>query len=546
MQATTAIPQAQVSPRWYWLGLVVAAMPVVYYFGILGWFAYDMPYMDDYPSLVDFLNKLPTASAGERWRLLLEQNNFHRIVWVKGVAWLMYVLTGAVNFTALQYIGNAALLLMGWLLYLTFSDQQPTERWLFLPALFFLFQFQFWNNTFWAMAAMSNLWTPAWALLAFWLSNRRHEIGALVVGLVALLTVGNGILVLPLLLASFLFRKQVRWAVVTLAVLVPAYGLYFSGYSNPSGVSSASLLTPDRLGHLLALDASFLGAMFYHPAVSWLPMLIGGAIIGWTLYLLITRYDRINPTLFWMLVFLHLTGLMLAVNRIENPVAVVFASRYKNTTALLIAVTYLTVAHVWVRNRFPARRWFGVGSLLVAVGICLVSDITYFSKIVRFREMKQTDQLLWEQYGIIRGCNPMYQPAQQLRKLAIAGMFRPDPLTLANLASRPVPAPVLTPSAHKLRYQIDLQKIDNGFLVVSGFAKIDGQKANFNDTFLAIEGPGGWQFFTTLFHQRLDEEDSLNDKDTGFTAVVPTSSVNPNARMALLVRSGNKTAFQPL
>lgn len=546
MQTLTATPHIQTRSPWSWFGLVLAAMPVVYYFGILGWFAYDMPYMDDYPSLVDFLNKLPTASVGERWRLLLEQNNFHRIVWVKGVAWLMYSLTGKVSFTGLQYIGSAALLLMSWLLYRTFFGQHPTQRWLFLPVLFFLFQFQFWNNTFWAMASMSNLWTPTWALLAFWLSTRRREIWALVVGLVALLTVGNGILVLPLLLASFLFRNQIRWAVVTLAVLIPAYALYFSGYSNPSGVSSASLLSPDRLVHLLALDASFLGAMFYHPAVSWLPMLVGGAIIGWTVYLLITRYDRINPTLFWMLVFLHLTGLMLAVNRIENPVAVMFASRYKNMTAILMAVTYLTVADGWVRNQLPARRWFSTVTLGIAVSICLVSDITYFSKIVRFRELKQTDQLLWERYGIIRGCNPMYQPAQQLSKIARAGMFQPTPLTLASLASRPVPVPTITPSANKIRYQIDLRKIDNGFLVVSGFAKIDGQKANFNDTFLAVEAPGGWQFFTTLFHQRLDEEDSLNDKDTGFTAIVPTSLVNPTARLGLFVRSGSKTAFQPL
>ncbi len=546
MQPSTVIPKTQTRSPWSWFGLMLAVMPVVYYFGMLGWYAYDMPYMDDYPSLVDFLNKLPTASLGERWRLLMEQNNFHRIVWVKGVSWLMYTLTGQVSFTVLQYIGSAALLLISWLLYRIFSDQHPTQRWLFLPVLFFIFQFQFWNNTFWAMASMSNLWTPAWALLAFWLSNQRREMGALVVGLMALLTVGNGILVLPLLLASFLFQRQIRWAVMTLAVLIPAYALYFSGYSNPSSVSSASLLSPDRFSHLLALDASFLGAMFYHPAVSWLPMLVGGAIIGWTLYLLITRYDRINPTLFWMLVFLHLTGLMLAINRIENPVEVVFASRYKNTTAFLMAVTYLTVADVWVRNRFPARRWFGVSSLTIAVGICLVSDITYFSKIVRFRELKQTDQLLWERYSIIRGCSPTYPAAQQLSKLAKAGMFRPDSLAPAELVSRPAPVPALTPSANKLRYRVDLRKVDNDFLVVSGFAKIDGQKANFNDTFLAVKAPGGWQFFTTLFHQRLDKEDSLNDKDTGFTAIIPLSSVSPTARLGLFVRSGTKTAFQPI
>ncbi|WP_461052984.1 hypothetical protein [Spirosoma arcticum] len=551
MESTVAVLLPPARPLRQWLGIGLAATPVAYYFIVLIWFAYDMPYMDDYPVLVDFLNKLPDASTGERWRLLLEQNNFHRVVWVKGIAWLMYALTGHVNFTFLQLLGNASLLLVGWLLYKALpkvrADYGFSSLMSFLPVLFFLFQFQSWNNAFWAMAAMSNLWAPAWALLAFWLASRQREGWALLVGVLALLTNGNGILVLPLLLMGFVFRQHWRWAAVTMVLLVLVYGLYFSGYTNPSGISLTSLFDPVTFAHLLALDTAFLGAMFYHPAVHWLPQAVGWITGMWTVYLLVSRYDRTNPTLFWMLIFLQLTGLMLAINRIDNPVDVMFASRYKNVTALVVAVTYLTIVDKLVRQKHQgALRWFVLLAGAVSVSMCVISNETYFSKIVRFRELKQTDQVLWERYGIIRGCSPVYEPARQLSQLSTAGIFRPEPLTLDQLTSREIALTVPTPNTEKLVYTLNINRRDGDFLIISGFAKIDQQKANFNDTFLAVESPEGWRFFTTLFHQRLDNDDSLNNKDTGFTAIVPLSVAGKSARLGLLVKSGGKTAFQPL
>lgn len=552
MEPAIATPLTSNPPLRRWLGLGLAALPVSYYFVVLIWFAYDMPYMDDYPVLVNFLNRLPGASAGERWWLLLEQNNFHRVVGVKAVTWLMYALTGRVNFAFLQVLGNASLLLVAWLLYKSswvklhanygFLSLMP-----FLPVLFFLFQFQSWNNAFWAMAAMSNLWAPAWALLAFWLASRRREGWALLIGIVALLTNGNGILVLPLLLTGFLFRQHWRWAAVTVALFIPAYGLYFSGYSNPSGTPLTSLPDPSIVAHLLALDTAFLGAMFYHPAVGWLPQLVGWISGIWTVYLLVIRYDRTNPTLFWMLAFLQLTGLMLAINRLDNPVDVMFASRYKNITALVIAVIYLTILDVLAKQTQPriVRRFVGLAGV-VSVGICVISNVTYFSKIVRFRELKQTDQVLWERYGIIRASSPLYEAASQLSQLRKAGIFQPEPLALAELVSQEVALPVPGSTTEKVAYKVDINRREVNFVIVSGFAKIDRQKANFNDTFLAVQSPEGWRFFTTLFHQRLDNDDSLNDKDTGFTAIVPVSLAGPSARLGLLVKSGGKTAFQEL
>ncbi|MBO0930730.1 hypothetical protein [Fibrella aquatilis] len=543
----------------YWLTLLIAALVVGYYAGTVLWYAYDFPYMDDYPVVVDFLNRLPAAtSVGEKVALLMEQNNFHRLVLAKGLAWANVLLTGSVDFRVLQYVGLLFLLLTAWLLWrsteapasVVSNTSLTTEAGASvlpsLPVLFLLFQFQGWNIAFWSIVAVSNVGAPALALLAFFLANRQREGWAVVVGLVALFTNGNGILVLPLLAVCWALQLRWRWVLATAAVTIPALLFYFQNYQNPAGSAISALFSPAKIGHPLALDTAFLGALVYHPAVPWLPILLGILTIIWTIYLLRIRFDRQNPTLFWLLIFLHLSGLMLAVNRIQNDTSIVFASRYRNITALHMAAVYLTMVAVLVRYnaRWQSRRavnWFVGTATLATAGLWLVSNITYHSKIVRFQELKQTDNLLWQRYGQIRASAPQYRPVQHLQQLALRGIFKPETASLASLQSRPVViVPTATPG-DSLVYGIDIQLIDAGYLVISGWAKVAGRKANFNDTFVGIQTPAGWQYYTTLFHQRLDKADSANDKDTGFTAIIPYKGTMPT--VAIFVKSGRSSAL---
>lgn len=551
--------------------IAVGLLPVLYYVVTVLIYAYDFPYMDDYPTVVDFLNRLPTATTiGQKVSLLLEQNNFHRLVLVKLLAWLDVLLTGSVDFRLFQYVGLAFLLLTTGLLW------QSLTRWttptpllgkegatlgrvaeapslprrglgvVFLPVLFLLFQFQGWNIAFWSIVAVSNVGAPALALLAFWLANRKQAVWAIAVGLVALFTNGNGILVLPLLIGGWAMQGRWRWVLATLTVTLPALWVYFQHYENPAGPSPATLLRPEKLVHLLALDTAFLGALVYHPAIAWLPIVLGSFTMLWMVYLLRIRYDRTNPTLFWLLVFLHLSGLMLAVNRIQNDTSIVFASRYRNITALHIAATYLTVAQVLARRQVRWQNAFVGLAVLGTFGLWGVSNWTYHSKIVRFRELKQTDNLLWQRYGQIRACAPQYQPARRLSELARQGSFRPETPSLATYQSQLVALTPSTTPGDSLQYVVDLKRLDSGFLVVSGWAKVAGRKANFNDTYVGVQTTGGWQYYTTLFHQRLDNDDSANDKDTGFTAIIPlTGKMNAaSLPLAIFVKSGRFSAFK--
>ena len=557
-----------------WLPAGLGILAVLYYAATVLAYAYDFPYMDDYPVVVDFLNRLPAAhTIGQKMTLLLEQNNFHRLVLVKLLAWANVGLTGSVSFLLLQYVGLAALLATAALLWRSGTEIPASARLVAQPGFFtteagasvllLLFQFQGWNVAFWPIVAVSNVVAPLLALAAFGVAFRPGTVpgqltgarvtGAVGLGLLALFTNGNGLLVLPLLGLGWGLRGQWRGVGAALVAGVAGYWVYFQHYQNPSGTLLTTLFSVEKITHLLALDTAFLGAALYHPAAARLPILVGSLSVGWVAYLGWLRYDRTNPVLFWLLIFLHLTGLMLALNRLQNDTSIVFASRYRNITALHLATTYLTVADVLGRAGLVRVRRGVVGLATVgSAALCLVSNLTYHSKVVRFRELKQTDNLLWQRYGLVRACAPQYGPAVALSLLTRRGLFRPTAVSLAGLQSRAVAAvsgtvDVSAPTG-KLQYALDFCRIDSGFVVVSGWAKVAGQKANFNQTTVGIKTNGNWQYYSTLFHQRLDNHDSANDKDTGFTAIIPATNVPDSLR--IVVQSGRvlaqKTFYLPL
>ncbi len=542
------------------LPLLIALLPLGWYAAMVVGYAWNFPYFDDYPAIVAWTERWTTPGANH-WALLTEQHNFHRLVWLRLVLLTDLTLTGRVDFSLLQYVGNLSVPLLMGLLWQQIPDS-PLRGWVWLVAVWLLVQTQSWNNMFWSMAGLSNLFAPAFALLAFGgLAFRTGKVTdrlddsfglTMMAGILATLTNGNGILVLPLLAIAFALITQVRRASVAGLIAVAVLIWYFQDYHNPAKTPLSTVLSPTNLGHLLQLWTTFLGATVYHPAVGWLAQLAGGASLVWTAWLLWHRYDRQCPALFWLLVFLHLTGLMLVLNRFEPDVAVMAASRYRNVPALLLAATWLTVADVVL-----TQNWLTVRLLQVALGLVLlgsaglnvVSNATYFTKIRQFRELKQTDQLLWQLGLPVHACAPQENGAAELRQLAHAALFTPDRSSVDQLAAKPVSRGPLPDTSATIVVGLDLNRTVGAYRLISGFAHFDGERANFYTTRLAVRsraGTGNWQLYSTLFHQRFEKQNSVLYRDSGFSALLPLADLPPDPEFGVLVQAGRRVGFQNL
>ena len=111
-----------------------------------------------------------------------------------------------------MFFGNLALLLIWWLLTRFFKPLQGAV-WYALPIATFWFSLAFWENAFWGMAAVQNIWVVAWAMLTFWKLSRADNYWwwALPMAFMGLFTSGNGLFIMPLALGILLLQK--RWKI---------------------------------------------------------------------------------------------------------------------------------------------------------------------------------------------------------------------------------------------------------------------------------------------------------------------------------------------
>ena len=100
--------------------LIGATLYVAWYFYYVAHYSVDIPYLDDYDAILDYLLKFREATGGEKLRSIFLPHNEHIISMTRLVSWVDYGLTGQINIAALVLLGNGLLLLPLGLLYRTF------------------------------------------------------------------------------------------------------------------------------------------------------------------------------------------------------------------------------------------------------------------------------------------------------------------------------------------------------------------------------------------------------------------------------------------
>lgn len=120
------------------LACVLCLVAPAYYLDLITVNAVNAPVWDDYDSLVDFLNDFTeTNSMAGRLALVLTQHNEHSLAFLRLAAVSVFFLKGDLDFKWLCYIGNAALVLIAYFLFLAFKTGGEFKVFYFSPALFF-------------------------------------------------------------------------------------------------------------------------------------------------------------------------------------------------------------------------------------------------------------------------------------------------------------------------------------------------------------------------------------------------------------------------
>lgn len=533
------------------IGLTVSLLPVVVYLLALLHYSYNFPFYDDYIAILEALFHWESASSiNEKLSLLVEQHNEHRIAYIHSVALVDYFLRGSVYFTDLIFWGNLSLILVLWLLYCSAKALNRASTWWLLPVALLLFQFQSWDNTYWAMASLANFGIHGWVITALYLASRREPWawpGAVFATLLALGTIGSGLFLIPVVLAVWGVQKRFRELLLGGIVLTVAVGLYFKGYQQPAGYPSIgqTLATADW-GQLTVFWGAFLGSNVYHPALPFVAPLIGWCGIGWFLFLTFRLYFLRNPVVYGVLGFLVLTALAVALNRYGRGIEGAYPSRYRMNSSLFLAATYLTVVDL---TEIRWKKWIVVAGTAATLALYLMSVYVYLPRIKNNYELRVADNWLFRHQRPIAGSYRLKDANEMLKKSVKEGLFIPPPLPgnlfqpLAERKQLGAGLPVATDTSSKniaAEYDIDEVKIVDNQVVIRGWVRLKKAGLTLQEVYVFVNPEKG---YPTLFQKRYDLFEKYRDvryQDTGFLGVVPLSEWPQSTKgWHLLVEANN-------
>ncbi len=333
-------------PFWrrYPLSVTLTAVLIAAFFACVILFAPGAPFGDD----LDIARSVEQAMAAPNpWPDLWAQHNEHRLVTTKLVFWMQRAITGAPNYTLLAVAGNLCLLIV----FAIFAKRALSSRAAVGATLVFVaamtFSYTSADSMLWAMAAISNYGVIALALLAFWMlakSGANWMLGALVCGLLACISQGNGFVVLALGAAFLLFQKRWVhagiWAIALAAFLAAHFATYISVPGNPGPMAALGRPFEVVLFALMFSGSALSYPLAFTPAL--FAMMAASAALGLTLWalvlrrLVLSRFRSADPLL-WFSLFLIASGFLAALGRIDSGLIQATTPRYHINSCLLIA-----------------------------------------------------------------------------------------------------------------------------------------------------------------------------------------------------------------
>jgi hypothetical protein len=349
------------SQSWFSLAQwVILVLPFAVYLLWVIRYAVNVPYLDDYGSILFSLSEFFKAdNLVSKLGVLFRQHNEHRLAFDRVIAIIHYWLLGRVDFRNLIIFGN-----LGWVLGVGTLIYRARRRlglsvFYCLPIPFILFAFTHWEIMFFATPSLQFYWVVLFSILFLHsLVDNRVYRAALLFPL-ALFTSGSGIVLYPLGVVYLLAVR--RWKAlgvfsVTSSIFVL---MYLYGYhSKPTH--------PDIISALINLEQTttyffaFLGGMF---GSEYLAGLLGFSffIILTLLFIIGVRDHFLVLVASWLL----LTGALTSLTRSGFGVEQAVASRYSVNSLLTLVCIYLWL-HISSKEKKDeiAYVFFAMGLLL--------------------------------------------------------------------------------------------------------------------------------------------------------------------------------------
>jgi hypothetical protein len=372
--------------------LFCVLLPAIVAVGILYSQALPFPYQDDYGTILTFAADYDQLPSLEKKLLYIAaaQSNEYKLGLEHSIVAAEIGLTHHLNFAFLTAMGDLFLLPLGYLVWLTYQeDESDLVRRLvaFLPISLLFFSLTYWENVNWTTTGLQNIPVVFFSLLAIYLliprkmaePARARLLLACLAAALAAFSSANGFLLGPLGLLILLARRAYARSVVWCAAFVLPLAAYLYHYTRlVHPVTRASYVTRP----LFFLAFLGCGAVPFR----WPAAALGVVILGVFWLAVRSRFDRINPVALYFTAWIVGTALLVAW--VRGAALFGIGSRYSIYSILILIFCYSFLAQ-YLPNRWPTfdRRRFYIACLGLTVCACLLADIHAYNKLGARRQM---------------------------------------------------------------------------------------------------------------------------------------------------------------
>ncbi len=361
----------------------------------------NIPMTDDYDAIADFLYRYVHTQgflARIGW-ILTAQHNQYKLILLNIMVAVQYHLIGHINYRALQLLGDLAIPVTLWLLWLLLSRQQRAfgqSIWLILIPWYLFLSLTYYEAVNWANTEIAELVIIPLAIagILFFTSSVRHATlwGTLCLILSIAAFASGFTLAIALLILLIYQRRFAASLTVVLATCVMG-GIYSVQYT--SMPIERSLQHP---AGLLAFALAFLGGLFPTVPAS---IALGVVLVAGFLFLLTRGWIRLSPDTFCIALFCLVTAAAVAPGRYHEGLQTATTSRYRMYPIMLLSAEYIAVLRIFVPQRLRLRSiWVSVIGLATcwAMAFGISAQIPAYRNLHARQRLLTTHLILWERH----------------------------------------------------------------------------------------------------------------------------------------------------
>ena len=330
---------------WHYL---VGVAAVICYAVVIATHVFNMPKWDDYPEILDFMQRwLASSTPLEQMQVLFSRTNEHVLLVNHLLTLVEYYLLGRIDFTGLVTIGNVIFIASACALWLLVRRDKH-DSFAFMLVMLLCVNFYTYDSLLWAMTSISNQAVILFAWLAILLATRQAPLGSvMLMSTLAILSQSNGMFILPVLGVWFYQQHKrshlLAWLVYSVAIVAVYIMCYLLKQPESSTAVETLHIPPLHYFAMLPAFVAYFGAVIFSKAsmLSFtLAFIVGGAILFLLAQGLRKKIYSDAQTLAIGFILLCVASIVAYRGLAIGP-AVIFTSRYKMYGSALIAIVVL-------------------------------------------------------------------------------------------------------------------------------------------------------------------------------------------------------------